>query len=273
MIWIAVFPTLTVLNLTLTPAPAGPARSSAGPSSWPRVAVPIVIYGAHAAAAPGPRPAACSTSPLSRCRTFLHAETLPASPAPQSTTCEYGSEHPVHLRPISGAATGPSEARVTGDTARLQPSFWRRSRDPSPRPRARPQHSQTHRAGPPGSGAFIDDRAAAEPIRHDDPQELPMERLARLVMHHRRIVSAFWLLMFVGGLLSAGQLGRQVGVRLLAARSAGRPGRAAGDRHLRRQPRRHLRRAGHRAARARRSRRSATRSTGCSPRRWRRSRT
>ena len=34
-----------------------------------------------------------------------------------------------------------------------------------------------------------------------------MERLARLVMHHRRIVSAFWLLMFVGGLLSAGMLG------------------------------------------------------------------
>ena len=34
-----------------------------------------------------------------------------------------------------------------------------------------------------------------------------MERFARLVMHHRRIVSAFWLLMFVGGLLSAGQLG------------------------------------------------------------------
>ena len=34
-----------------------------------------------------------------------------------------------------------------------------------------------------------------------------MERFARLVMHHRRIVTAFWLLMFVGGLLSAGQLG------------------------------------------------------------------
>jgi putative drug exporter of the RND superfamily len=33
-----------------------------------------------------------------------------------------------------------------------------------------------------------------------------MERLARLVMHHRRLVSAFWLLMFVAGLLSAGQL-------------------------------------------------------------------
>ena len=34
-----------------------------------------------------------------------------------------------------------------------------------------------------------------------------MERLARLVMHHRRIVSAFWLALFVGGLFSAGQLG------------------------------------------------------------------
>jgi RND superfamily putative drug exporter len=33
-----------------------------------------------------------------------------------------------------------------------------------------------------------------------------MERFARLVMHHRRIVSAFWLFMFVVGLLSAGQL-------------------------------------------------------------------
>lgn len=33
-----------------------------------------------------------------------------------------------------------------------------------------------------------------------------MERLARLVMHHRRIVTAFWLLMFIGGVLSAGQL-------------------------------------------------------------------
>ena len=33
-----------------------------------------------------------------------------------------------------------------------------------------------------------------------------MERLARLVMHHRRIVSALWLALFVGGLLSAGAL-------------------------------------------------------------------
>jgi putative drug exporter of the RND superfamily len=33
-----------------------------------------------------------------------------------------------------------------------------------------------------------------------------MERLARLVMHHRRIVSGVWLLLFLGGLFSAGQL-------------------------------------------------------------------
>lgn len=33
-----------------------------------------------------------------------------------------------------------------------------------------------------------------------------MERFARLVMHHRRIVSALWALLFVGGLFSAGQL-------------------------------------------------------------------
>ncbi len=33
-----------------------------------------------------------------------------------------------------------------------------------------------------------------------------MERFARVVMHHRRIVSAFWLLLFLGGLLSASQL-------------------------------------------------------------------
>jgi len=33
-----------------------------------------------------------------------------------------------------------------------------------------------------------------------------MERLARLVMHHRRIVGALWLVLFVGGLMSAGQL-------------------------------------------------------------------
>ncbi|MDQ3094811.1 MAG: MMPL family transporter [Actinomycetota bacterium] len=33
-----------------------------------------------------------------------------------------------------------------------------------------------------------------------------MERLARLVMHHRRIVSVFWLVLFLGGGFSAGQL-------------------------------------------------------------------
>ena len=33
-----------------------------------------------------------------------------------------------------------------------------------------------------------------------------MERLARLVMHHRRIVSALWLALFIGGLFSAGAL-------------------------------------------------------------------
>ncbi len=33
-----------------------------------------------------------------------------------------------------------------------------------------------------------------------------MERLAQLVMHHRRIVSALWLALFVGGLLSASHL-------------------------------------------------------------------
>ena len=33
-----------------------------------------------------------------------------------------------------------------------------------------------------------------------------MERLARLVMHHRRIVSAVWAVLFLGGLFSAGQL-------------------------------------------------------------------
>ncbi|MBA3310533.1 MAG: MMPL family transporter, partial [Nocardioidaceae bacterium] len=33
-----------------------------------------------------------------------------------------------------------------------------------------------------------------------------MERLARLVMHHRRIVSAFWVVLFLGGMFSASQL-------------------------------------------------------------------
>jgi RND superfamily putative drug exporter len=34
-----------------------------------------------------------------------------------------------------------------------------------------------------------------------------VERLAHLVMHHRRIVSAVWLVLFLGGLFCAGQLG------------------------------------------------------------------
>ena len=34
-----------------------------------------------------------------------------------------------------------------------------------------------------------------------------MERLARTVMHHRRIVSAVWLLLFLVGGWSAGRLG------------------------------------------------------------------
>ena len=38
-----------------------------------------------------------------------------------------------------------------------------------------------------------------------------MERLARLVMHHRRIVSAFWLLLFLGGLFSVSPLERAGG--------------------------------------------------------------
>src|SRR4051794_3959949 len=38
---------------------------------------------------------------------------------------------------------------------------------------------------------------------------VPMERLARLVMHHRRIVSAVWLALFLGGILAAGPLGHR----------------------------------------------------------------
>ena len=33
-----------------------------------------------------------------------------------------------------------------------------------------------------------------------------MERLARLVMHHRRIVSAIWVALFLGGLFSVSAL-------------------------------------------------------------------
>jgi putative drug exporter of the RND superfamily len=36
-----------------------------------------------------------------------------------------------------------------------------------------------------------------------------MERLARLVMHHRRIVSAVWLALFLGGIFAAGPLGHR----------------------------------------------------------------
>src|SRR5919112_2680644 len=34
-----------------------------------------------------------------------------------------------------------------------------------------------------------------------------MERFAQLVMHHRRIVSAIWLALFIGGLVSVSPLG------------------------------------------------------------------
>ena len=96
-----------------------------------------------------------------------------------------------------------------------------------------------------------------------------MERLARLVMHHRRIVSAIWLALFVGGLFSASQLGNRWTLRLLAARPARRPGRAAAARHLRRQLDEHLRRARHRAAGPDRRREPRARSARSSPRRWR----
>ena len=36
-----------------------------------------------------------------------------------------------------------------------------------------------------------------------------MGRFARLVIHHRRIVSALWLVLFIGGLFSASQLGNR----------------------------------------------------------------
>src|SRR4051794_38347078 len=38
----------------------------------------------------------------------------------------------------------------------------------------------------------------------------PMERLARLVMHHRRLVTAFWLVLFIAGAASAGQLSNRL---------------------------------------------------------------
>ena len=99
-----------------------------------------------------------------------------------------------------------------------------------------------------------------------------MERFARLVMHHRRMVSAFWLLMFVGGLLSAGQLGSRWAFDFSLPGQAGdRAGQQVTDTY------------GVSAAdtyvalvtvpRARRSPSSPTPWTGCSPPRWRRSRT
>ena len=127
-------------------------------------------------------------------------------------------------------------------------------------------HGPTFERSRDGPGALVrvDDRFAVR--RLQTPQELSMERLARLVMHHRRIVTAFWLLMFVGGVVSAGQLSEPVGLRLLATWSARRPGRPAGDRDVRRQRRRHLRRTGHRAAGTDRRRTSARLSRPCSPR-------
>src|SRR3954468_19295262 len=43
-------------------------------------------------------------------------------------------------------------------------------------------------------------------LRSDTHPGVPVERLARLVMHHRRIVSALWVALFIGGLLSASAL-------------------------------------------------------------------
>jgi putative drug exporter of the RND superfamily len=44
------------------------------------------------------------------------------------------------------------------------------------------------------------------PVITPPTRPVPMERLARLVMRHRRIVSALWLALFVGGLFSASHL-------------------------------------------------------------------
>ena len=46
-----------------------------------------------------------------------------------------------------------------------------------------------------------------------------MERLARLVMHHRRIVSAVWLVLFIGGLFSVRPAQQPVVAGLLPAGS------------------------------------------------------
>ena len=54
-----------------------------------------------------------------------------------------------------------------------------------------------------------------------------MERFARLVLHHRRIVFAAWLVLFVAGGMAAGQLSGRLTLDFSLARSAGRHGRAA----------------------------------------------
>ncbi len=51
-----------------------------------------------------------------------------------------------------------------------------------------------------------------------------MERLARLVMHHRRIISAFWLVLFLAGAASASQLSDRLSVDFSLP---GQPGDAA----------------------------------------------
>ena len=72
-----------------------------------------------------------------------------------------------------------------------------------------------------------------------------MERLARLVMHHRRIVSLFWLVTFVLGGVAAGQLSDRL---TLDFSLPGQPGDSAEDQldeELRRELVRHVRRRGH----------------------------
>lgn len=54
-----------------------------------------------------------------------------------------------------------------------------------------------------------------------------MERLARLVMRHRRIVSAIWMVLFLGGLFSAGQLSDRLSLDFSLP---GQPGDAAEQR-------------------------------------------
>ncbi len=54
-----------------------------------------------------------------------------------------------------------------------------------------------------------------------------MERHARLVMCHRRIVSAVWAVLFLGGMFSAGQLGDRLSLDFSLP---GQPGDAAEQR-------------------------------------------